>query len=384
VIDFRQARLRSNPRFRLVPCDGLQTPELNAFGCLRDDPDFFGILVPPQASALPIKSVSRDAALLFLALTEPACLPHLLTSLFGSSANDRLRQLVLDGVFEVELEGQFASGPAVLQKLSHETCGHPSSRVAQLSSDAIAYAAALESLAVHDVAARLYLFNAVPSTLALHRRFASDDRLLSFLSESGDTARRLQSTWSSEPVSESWLAWFNAGPVPGETYKLYVSPMLDDLPAVFAIAVEAFAKVQCSHFKLGRGAYGALRPDKLVAYFARLDQLQTAAELIKASARGARAQGVPFSAPIDPDGLLSWGMDPPRFEQVLTWQQQQSWRQWLTGRIAVYAMGAKEAGTDVQAFVRRRIALDGVDPSDWTPDLGIWRGPAGAEQEVAA
>jgi len=41
VIDFRQARLRSNPRFRLVPYDGLQTPELNAFGCLRDDPDFF-------------------------------------------------------------------------------------------------------------------------------------------------------------------------------------------------------------------------------------------------------------------------------------------------------------------------------------------------------
>jgi hypothetical protein len=38
----------------------------------------------------------------------------------------------------------------------------------------------------------------------------------------------------------------------------------------------------------------------------------------------------------------------------------------------------------VQACVRRRIALDGVDPSDWTPDLGIWRGPAGAEQEVAA
>src|SRR3981081_3612194 len=96
----------------------------------------------------------------------------------------------------------------------------------------------------------LALFNAVPSTLALHRRFASDDRLLSFLSESGDTARRLQSTWSSEPVSESWLAWFNAGPVPGETYKLYVSPILDDLPAVFAIAVEAFAKVRCSHFKL--------------------------------------------------------------------------------------------------------------------------------------
>ena len=43
---------------------------------------------------------------------EPACVPHLLTSLFGANAEDRLRQLVLDGIFEVEHAGGFVSGAA--------------------------------------------------------------------------------------------------------------------------------------------------------------------------------------------------------------------------------------------------------------------------------
>jgi len=92
---------------------------------------------------------------------------------------------------------------------------------------------------------------------------------------------------------------------------------------------------------------------------------------------------VPFTAPIDSDGLLSWGMDPPRFEQVLQSQQLQSWRQWLTGRIAVYVLAGREAGTDVHSFIRNRIELDGVDPVSWTPNLAIWRGPVGTEQGAA-
>ncbi len=105
--------------------------------------------------------------------------------------------------------------------------------------------------------------------------------------------------------------------------------------------------------------------------------------MIRRSAAGAVAQGVPFTAPIDSDGLLSWGMDPPRFEQVLQSQQLQSWRQWLTGRIAVYVLAGREAGTDVHSFIRNRIELDGVDPVSWTPNLAIWRGPVGTEQGAA-
>jgi hypothetical protein len=382
VIDFCRVRLRSNPHFRLVPYDRLAAPERTELKSLSEDPDFFGVLLPPPDSKHPAKSVSRDAALLFLALGEPACLPHLLAALFGPDAGDRLRHLVLDGVLEVEQAGQFLSGAEALDPLKDGPETAPTSRVAQLSSDGIAYAVALESLELHQVAGRLYRFNTAPGTPALHRRFATSEQQLAFVSGTGAVARQLRTRWRSEPVKDSWLVW-SGQHIAGAAYKLYVSPALDHLPAVFAAAIESFAAARCTQFKLGRGAFGLLRPDKLVAHFVELDHLLRAAELIQKSAVGASAQGVPFSAPIDADGLLSWGMDPPRSGQVLAGGEYQSWRQWLTERIAVYAMEAGQSETDLHAFVRKRIALDGVDPVSWNPDLAIWREPAQADEEGA-
>jgi hypothetical protein len=383
VIDFREVRVRSNPRLQLIPQDRLEPRALDEFRSLCEDPDFFGILLPAADSKLPAKSVSRDAALLFLALAEPACLPRLLTSLFGSDANERVRQLVLDGVLEVEQPGAFVSGAAALELLNEGRQTPGSSRVAQLSSAAIDYAEALPSLEVNEIAARLYLFNTAPSTPALQRRFATDEQLLQFLFETTAVARRMCADWRRQPVQDSWLVWSNARTAEPAPYKLYVSPTLEDLPPVFAAASDSFTRAGCKQFKLGRGAYGVLRPDKLVAFFVDLDQLLQAAELIQRSARGASAQGVPFSAPIDPGGLLSWGMDPPRFEQVLAGRQLQSWRQWLTERIAVYAIAARQSGTAAQAFVRERIAFDGVDPSNWNLNLTMWREPLVPTQEIA-
>jgi hypothetical protein len=382
MIDFCGLRLRSNPLFRLVPYDRLRGPHFEALRSLGEEPDFFGILIPPEGSVLPVKSVSRDAALLFLALREPDCLPHLLDSLFGAGVDDRARQLVLDGVFEIELSGNFVSGAAALRQLGWHGAVASGSRLARINADAIAYAAALEEVPAQDLAVRLYLYNTAPSTPALQRRFATDERLFGFLLEASEATRQRLTRWRSEPVGDSWISWSTAGSAWRPAYKLYVSPVQECLAQVFAHAVQAFAETKCAHFKLGRGAFGVLRPDKLVAYFRGLDELHHAAELLSGSIAGVAAQGVPFTAPIDEDGLLSWGMDPPRFRQVLAWQEHQSWRQWLTGRIAGYILAAKEAGGDVDAFVHTRVELDGVDPRTWSPDLAIWRGPAGSEQEA--
>jgi hypothetical protein len=376
-VDLRQVRLRASPRFRLVPFDGLPSAQQNALRSLSEDPEFFGVLTPSPDSGLSTQSVSRDAALLFLALAEPACLPTLLTRLLGDAANERLRALVLDQVFEVEHEGRFVSGPAALQLLGGET---PSgtARIAALSSQAIAYARALESVSMNEIAARLYGFNAAPSTPALQRRFASDDSVRLFLCARGDTERRVRSRWQAEATDDNWLMWSGSS-ADGGDYKLYVSPVLDELPRVFEAVVHALARVDCPRFKVGRGAYGLLRPDKLVAYFPSLERLQHAGELIANGAGDAAAQGVPFSAPIDAAGLLSWGMDPPRFDLVPEGQAVLSWRAWLSHRIAASVVAARQSGEEeLQAFVRRRIALDGVDPLNWTPDPAMWRRPVAA------
>jgi hypothetical protein len=382
MIDFCKVRLRSNPRLSLIPYDRLQAPAVKVFESLSEDPEFFGILAPPEDSVLPVKSVSRDAALLFLALREPACLPHLLNGLFGADAGERLRSLILDGVFEIELSGQFLSGAAALAQLGHREGSARTSHLTRLSTDAIAYAAALELLTVQQVAARLYLFNSAPGTPAVRRRFGNDDRPFALPNDGSEAAHLLRSLWRSETTADGWLVWSSSASACRPAYKLYISPTLEQLPRIFELAIEAFAKSRCTLFKLGEGASGLLRPDKLVAYFSTLDYLQQAADQIRTAATGAVAQGVPFTAPIDAEGLLSWGMDPPHFQQVLAWQRHQSWRQWLTERVAVYVLAAKEAGVDVDSFVRNRIDLDGVDPSTWNPDLAIWRGPAGGGQEL--
>jgi hypothetical protein len=375
-------RLRSNPRFSLIPIDRLPAQPSSVFVRMAEDPDSYGVLMPPVDSVLPPKSVSRDAALMFLALAEPACMPRLLTSLLGSAVDERLWPLILDDVFEVEVDGRFISGAAALRLRGAEARAEPVARVAQLSWNAITYAQRLELLSLHEVAWRLYRYNTAPSTPALQRRFPSDDDRGSLGLSDSQMARHLRSSCHRSPAQGPWLAWHRAdhgGPSP---FKLYVSPVLDQLPSVFSIAAEAFAKTGCSHFKLGRGVHGLTRPDKLVAHFASLDQLQRAADLIRVRAGDTQAQGVPFSAPIDPDGLLSWGIDPPGFPMQPSGFERHSWRQWLTERIAGYVMAARQDNDDVEPFVRTRIAFDGVDPQTWIPNLAIWRDPAGAGSEA--
>src|SRR5262245_6861976 len=175
-----EARLRSNPRFRLVSFDRLTSAERRVYKLLCDEPEFYGLLKPPTSSSLPARSLSRDAALLFLTLREPASAPHLLASMFGAKVEDRVRQLVLDGIFEVEQDGQFISGPSALSLVSNYTGEFPG-RIAQLSRDAINYVTACKGVNVPTTAARLYMFNRAPSTPRLQRQFAYHEQLLAYL-----------------------------------------------------------------------------------------------------------------------------------------------------------------------------------------------------------
>ncbi len=385
MIDLSKTKLRSNPLLRLVPFDRIEARERKTFEKLADEGNFYGLLMPPTSSALPIKSVSRDAALLFLTLHEPACVPHLLATLFDSGHQDRIRELVLDGVFEVEQDGRFVSGAAALELWQAEGDALSVGRTAQLSASAITYAAALDGMQVPEIAARLYMYNRAPANPAVQRRFADDESLMSFLADGTAVGKQLESAWVRESVHGAWLMWRRTDVPADSKFKLYMSPVLSHLPQAFQAAVDSLAKVKCAQFKIGRTAFGLLRPDKFVAYFFSLEQLQEAAELIRASASGIVAQGVPFTAGIDRDGLLSWGMDPPPLDQVLRSQQHQSWRQWVAERLAVYTVAAKEGvpDEDVHGFVLQRVRLDGIDTTTWSPNLAIWRGWSDSSGQAA-
>ena len=99
------------------------------------------------------------------------------------------------------------------------------------------------------------------------------------------------------------------------------------------------------------------------------------------------AHGVAFTAPIDEAGFLAWGIDPPDLGQVGATLQHQSFRQWTAGRVAAAVLSAKASGcvqpSEIVPFALERVALDGIDPATWTPNLALWRDHAARPEDVA-
>jgi hypothetical protein len=388
--DLAARRLRASAAFTLLGFDELEPAEQHRLATLREDPEFFGLLKPVNP-LLPAKSVSKEAALLFLTLQRAQRIPALLASMFGTDPSP-LYGLVADGVLEVEHEGTFVSGRGALPLLSTAPpvtpTSHPTSR---LSSAAIAHAAHYEGLDAAALAQKVYAFGRQPCTAALRSRFARDRDLLAFLAADPGVAGLLTAHWAATAAEDSaWLSWSTHTPTPRLGYKLYVSARIETMPRLFGMAVRAMRRVACPSFKIGRRGEGICRPDKMVAYFASLEQLRECAglveaELLASDVTPASVHGVPFTAHIDGAGFLAWGMDPPELAHLTAALRVQSWRQWIAARVAIAVLSARsDAGPlDVVPFVLQRIELDGIDSRTWTPRLALWREHAASPGDVA-
>jgi len=87
------------------------------------------------------------------------------------------------------------------------------------------------------------------------------------------------------------------------------------------------------------------------------------------------AHGVPFTAEVAGEGLLSWGLDPPASEHLIEWQERESWRLWLTNRLANAILLARqdpERTIEPSLFALERLRLEGVDTTTWTPSETLW------------
>lgn len=385
------ATLRANANYELVLFDRLSPEQQHLLCDLQRDPTFFGILRPRAPSLFGIKSICRDTALLYYTLQTPGPAPTYLDALFGDRINQALAELVLDGVLEIEQDDRFVSGPdayTLLYEAAAPTIGHGAT--ARLSLAALRYAQALELDSVNTIAARLYFYNRQPASAQWRRMFGSSAAVATYLGlETGTLQRTLHRAWSSTTMpttNDGWFAWHARSPRPvpadASSYKLYISPHCNALRDTFQAVVETLTAQQVPAFKIGKDMYGLLRPDKIVAYFWSFEALSEAAEQLRLRLDGVPAQGVPFTADLGGDGLLSWGIDPPRSEQLLSWQERESWRSWITNRLAGALLAAKTAtlGTvEPWQFALERLRLDGVDTSSWTPAETLWHTDSIAE-----
>ncbi|HEY6971561.1 MAG TPA: hypothetical protein VJA94_20290 [Candidatus Angelobacter sp.] len=385
----------ANPNYELVLFDRLPAQQRKILKDLRKDPNFYGILRPLEKSSLGVKSVSRDTALLYFTLKEPGRLPEFVRATLGGQCNQEITRLVLDSVLAIERDGKFVSGPEAARLIFGEGEELPAGRtVERLSLEALLYG---QSLGLRDpmaLSSRLYAYNRTPLSPYWSRILPDADAVAKYLRIQDRPIRELlDREWSSVPnhaAGDSWLAWHSRrsgtritlGDRGSLLCKLYISPRTEFLPESLPLILNVLTRMRVQHFKIGKDASGLLRPDKMVAYFSSYDHLMATAEELRKELAGCSPQGVPFTAELAGDGLLSWGVDPPPDEQAPPWIGRESWRLWVTNRLAVAlieAGGDNSGSLEPWQFALRRLQLEGVNTRSWIPAEADWKHRCGAE-----
>lgn len=244
-------------------------------------------------------------------------------------------------------------------------------RIAHLSLTAIRLAASASWTEPVVVENWLYRFGTVPLGPVVERDFGAGDGPLAVLGLSmGSRTRRVLEAAYEATSLEGWYS-FARSPARSKMVaacKLYVSPRPEALVDSFPRIADAFVQSHVRSFKVGRGIEGLLRPDKIIAYFEDHAHMQDAAGVLGRSLRGCPVQGVPFTAEVGGNGLLSCGVDPPAGDVAA------SWRSWITKRLAESLTAHRGAGrVDLVTAALADIRLAGVDPDFWLPTADFFR-----------
>jgi hypothetical protein len=366
------ATFRAGSRFELKRFDELTPSQQEPLRELQRDGDFYGLLLPRPAQSANIKSIGRDTAALLHSLATPARLDAALAE------SEDVVDLVLDGVLEIEDGSDFVCGADALPIV----CGDDFPEPAGLSADALRYAADLVSSDAATLSTALYLYNRIPTSRFWQARFPDREAVLAHLgAESPPLSSMLEARWQRMTPAQSpgWIAWHPREPRLGGnmTFKLYVGARPEEIRDVFTTVIRVLAGFGGFDLKIGHDAAGLLRPDKLVLYFPSRHALDEVAGELRRALAGCRAHGVPFTAPIGGDGVLSWGLDPPDSARPLSWLGRESWRLWLATQLGA-AMAFAKCSSSRRAVEPWRFALErvrrmGVDVERWTPRETLWR-----------
>ncbi|HEY1945701.1 MAG TPA: hypothetical protein VGG97_01750 [Bryobacteraceae bacterium] len=369
---------RANPNYELVLFGRLPVEQRELFEALTRDPNFYGILRPKEGVQLALKSACRDTAALFHALQETSKLPSFVVSDTSPEStvetNQAIAELVLDGVLQMDCNGQMLHGPLAFADICESfEKSDPKNEIAHLSRQALLYAQSLPTDDANLLATRLYSYGRIAISPSWRKKFPGEESVRQCLGIDAGGLKGWQAL-PPDPNNNGWIAWQSRRPSPppgGRVagYKLYVSPHPNSLREAFEALVSAAEAAHADAFKVGRDLPGVLRPDKMVAYFRQFEQVEEAAGRIVAKLPGCPAQGVPFTTQLG-SPLVSWGSDPATEDDVPVWLSRQSWRLWVTNRLAVALLAGKRSGqTEIQPwqFATERLRLEGVDTDTWTP-----------------
>jgi hypothetical protein len=255
--------------------------------------------------------------------------------------------------------------------LVNENGGRPHfRRLVELSRQAISYAVELRaSRGTSNLWERLYCFNRVPDQTHADSLTPSDEPGEAFVAP---LLEQLGSDWAwTQRTDPQWIffsrprlcqAAHSARRRNGK-YKVYVSPAVGTFRR--AVGASLGASKDCATLKFARTHDGTLRPDKIVIYTNSFAHTRKVATSVLFEVGDIGAHGVPFTAELGGDGLLSWAMDPTSIEL----RRFSSWRVWIS-QMLVRCIVATPAETDpdvqVDAVLSMLATRYGVLSGDWT------------------
>jgi hypothetical protein len=375
------ATLRANPALELVPVESPGAVRREREDAVPGSPEYVGVLRPRAHRWIGVRAAGAPVAELFRALARPRTVPRAVLERLGADADRELARLVLDGVLEIETGSGFAFGADAWSACFHPSGAEPAPRgvIGRLSLAAIHYAVGLPIDDTERLAARLYFFNRHPVTPWWRQRLPSVAATARFLGmERGAARETLERHWRcvhESRYSDEWSNWIprsggDLTPRGAHVFKLFVSPDPRYAAEALHLLIETASPIGAPAFKFGCGVYSLLRPDKFVLYFSRKRDMEECARTLCRALEGVPAHAVPFSAEIGPGGIVSWGVDVPDAIQLLDWRGTESWRFWITSRLAraiIIARHARGSGVPPATFALDRLSLDDVDVATWTP-----------------
>lgn len=256
-----------------------------------------------------------------------------------------------------------------------------------LSRRAIELAYHSAGTAAAELSARMYCYNRVPLSTRWTQQFGNEQAVLELLGLNPDgtwqnmdpglaVADRKRSPRGENGPTAAWRLWriadapaLDATRQP--TYKLYVSPVLADLPAVFAFVRGTLRHSGASMAKVGRDLPGLLRPDKLMIYFPALAAALAYGRHLRTSLTTEKAHGVPFTFQIGHTSLVSLGVDPPQNPTA-----NRSWRMVVTRHLAWAILQTRRIDPDDPLpMIHDLLRQNDIDPCRWLPTGSRWHFP---------
>jgi hypothetical protein len=322
-------------------------------------------------------AIDHETAVLFCTLATPQTLCGSLTKLADQEGQRLLARLVCDQIIQIEQsDGTFVDGVFAYHELVDcgfkSKTGIASRRIDPLSLAAINYALALPSIPVVALARRLYSFNSNPRTPiwdTLLCDFAATTRWLCI--DSGTLWYQGLSARYTEHRSgdKSWLQWIRHDQDIRASlrHKIYVSPQTEQLPEVLSVVANVCCAMDVPALKIGATLRDVLRPDRLVVYVDDESALWQVAAELRLATKDFQAHGVPFTNPMDTNGLLSWAIDPEPEARLWPFEEPWSWRMAVAAGLADSIARAKgyEQDAVIIDFALLRLRLDLIDPIGW-------------------